>query len=231
MIKGDLIDQIALALSKAQSEMNNAFFNKINPHFKSRYADLSAVRDCVIPVLAKYEISLVQTTDIIDGKIILVTSLCHSSGQYISSRMPVIAEKPTPQSLGSALTYARRYALSAIVGIASEEDDDGNEAEKEVQKQKELEKLHKMQEEQAQKLDAKRSEILSKTIPYYGHDDFVKKFEDVEDYFEFILDNSIEEFVCYEKNIKSFEIVSKFFPEFRNLANTIQEKIKGAKDE
>ena len=124
MFTSDHIDQIALALSKAQSEMSNATFNKVNPHFKSKYADLSAVRDSVIPALSKNEISLIQTTDIIDSKIILITTLCHSSGQYISSKMPVIAEKPTPQSLGSALTYARRYALSSIAGIASEEDDD-----------------------------------------------------------------------------------------------------------
>jgi len=231
MFTSDRIDQIALALSKAQGEMSNAAFNKVNPHFKSRYADLSAVRDSVISALSKNEISLIQTTDIIDNKIILITTLCHSSGQYISSKMPVIAEKPTPQSLGSALTYARRYALSSIAGIASEEDDDGNEAEKESQKQKELEKLQKIQEEQAQKLEAKRSEILSKTIPYYGQDDFVEKFEDVEEYFNFILENSIEEFVLFEKNIKSFEIVSKFFPEFRNLSGVIATKIQEAKDE
>lgn len=233
MIASEKIDQIALALSKAQSEMSNALFNKVNPHFKSKYADLSSVRDNVIPVLAKYEISLIQTTDMLNEKLVLVTSLCHSSGQYISSRMPVIAEKPTPQSLGSALTYARRYAMSAIAGIASEEDDDGNEAEKESQKQKELEKLHKIQEEQALKLENKRNEILEKEIPLHMPGDFVNRFDDVLEYYDFILESetSFSDFMDFEQNIKTFEFVAKYFPEFRNKAEVISKKLKDLRNE
>jgi hypothetical protein len=113
-------------LAAAQSEMGNAAYNRTNPHFKSKYADFAAVREATLPVLTKYGFAIIQTTDLVDGVILLKTELAHKSGESRISSYPIAPG--TPQQQGSALTYARRYSWSAITGIASEEDDDGNAA-------------------------------------------------------------------------------------------------------
>lgn len=128
MKHSEAINELAAALAKAQGAMGNAPFNKTNPHFKSKYADLASVRDAVTPHLAANGLSLVQTTMPGNGSMLVVTSLIHASGQWISSEYPVIHDVNKPQAMGSALTYARRYSISCICGIASEEDDDANEA-------------------------------------------------------------------------------------------------------
>jgi len=121
---------LAEALVKAQGEMRNASLNKINPHFKSRYADLAEIRDCTIPILARHGLTVMQLTDIKDGQVVLITRLLHQSGESVDSVYPLNGDPLKPQSLGSAMTYARRYCLAAMCGIAAEEDDDGNAAEK-----------------------------------------------------------------------------------------------------
>ncbi len=96
-------DKIAAALAKAQSEMSNAPMNRVNPHFKSKYADLASIRDAVIPALTKHGIALVQTTIMprdrrgSTGSFILVTTLLHSSGQYIESAYPLPMTVDRPQ--------------------------------------------------------------------------------------------------------------------------------------
>jgi hypothetical protein len=121
-------NEIAAALAKAQGKIGNAILNKTNPHFKSRYADLAAVRDAVTPSLAENGIAVVQLTAEADGRMIVYTRMMHSSGQWVESAYPVFNDVNKPQAMGSAMTYARRYSLAAMCGIASEEDDDGNEA-------------------------------------------------------------------------------------------------------
>lgn len=118
---------IAEALSAAQAELTDPPKDSVNPHFKSRYADLATVLKTVRPVLAKHGIALVQTTDILDGTLVLVTRLLWRD-EEILGRYPVQPTKADPQGLGSAMTYARRYALQAIVGVAADDDDDGNAA-------------------------------------------------------------------------------------------------------
>lgn len=129
---------IASALSKAQAEIQNASKDKVNPHFKSTYADLASVWDACREPLAKNQLAVTQPF-IIDpqGRILLITELLHSSGEWISSVIPVMPERNTPQGVGSAITYMRRFALSALVGVAPAEkptvddvddDDDGNAA-------------------------------------------------------------------------------------------------------
>lgn len=120
------IAAISEALAKAQGKMRNATLNKVNPHFKSRYADLSQVRDTVIPALSENGIAVVQGTETDGSGILVTTRLVHSSGQWFESAFPISFDKP--QSMGSAYTYARRYSLSAICGIAADEDDDANAA-------------------------------------------------------------------------------------------------------
>jgi hypothetical protein len=113
-------------LAAAQAEMGNAAYNKVNPHFKSKYADLAGVREATLPILTKYGFAVIQTTFYLDGILFLKTELAHKSGDNRVSEYPIAPG--TPQQQGSALTYARRYSWSAITGIASEEDDDGNAA-------------------------------------------------------------------------------------------------------
>lgn len=117
-----------MALAKAQAELKNATLNKVNPHFKSRYADLAGIRDTVTPVLSKHGLSIVQFTTVNQYGFCLVTRLMHESGQYIEGRYPLPELLDKPQAMGSAVTYARRYTLSAMCGIAAEEDDDGEAA-------------------------------------------------------------------------------------------------------
>lgn len=121
--------KIAKALAAAQAEMSNATLNKTNPHFKSRYADLAAIRDAAIPALAKHGLAVTQLPDVTEDGFMLVTRLMHESGEWISSTYPLPTDLGKPQQMGSAQTYARRYSLAALVGISAEEDDDANAAE------------------------------------------------------------------------------------------------------
>jgi hypothetical protein len=123
------IDQIATALAKAQGEIQNPAKDSENPHFRSRYADLSAGLNAVRPILSRNGIAVVQMTRMEGDVMMLDTRLAHSSGQWIESSYPVCRFPAKQQEAGSALTYSRRYSLFAMVGIAGE-DDDGNEASK-----------------------------------------------------------------------------------------------------
>lgn len=131
MTTSDSIDQIATALAKAQASMKNAPLNKVNPHFKSKFADLAAVRDAVLPALTANGVAVVQAIDSHmagpdgAGGPAVYTRLIHTSGQWIESMCP-IPSGTDMQKMGSAITYARRYSLSAICGIAADEDDDAN---------------------------------------------------------------------------------------------------------
>lgn len=126
-MQSEHIDKLTEALAKAQATMENATLNKVNPHFKSKYADLAAIFDAVRKPLAAQGLIVTQTTELREGGFVLVTTLAHSSGQFIKSEYPLPAAGK-PQEVGSALTYARRYSLSAIAGIAADEDDDANAA-------------------------------------------------------------------------------------------------------
>ena len=117
--------RLALALSKAQAEMRNPIKDKENPHYKSRYADLGSVRDAVMPALAKYGLAVTQTVDRVGDADVLVTTLLHERGGSVQSRYPIRPVKGDPQGFGSAVTYARRYSLSALVCVAADDDDDG----------------------------------------------------------------------------------------------------------
>jgi hypothetical protein len=127
MTTSENIDAIAAALAKAQASMKNATLNKVNPHFKSKYADLAGIRDAVTPPLAANGIAVTQTLDADSDRYFVRTRLMHVSGQWIESLCPIIGMGDM-QKMGSAVTYARRYSLSAICGIAADEDDDGNAA-------------------------------------------------------------------------------------------------------
>lgn len=127
MTQSEIINELASALSKAQGEMQAAIKDKTNPFFKSSYADLGSVWDAARPVLSKYGLCIMQTTEIVpDGsRIIMVTTLAHTSGQWVKSYLPLNPSKNDSQGVGAAMTYLRRYSLSAIVGVVCDDDDDG----------------------------------------------------------------------------------------------------------
>ena len=125
--KSETLDKLAAALSKAQSEMKGAEKKSVNPFFQSGYADLHTVIESSFPSLTKYGLSVVQGNESKPGEFFVTTMLLHESGQWIKSKLKMPIEKATAQSVGSVITYGRRYGLSAITGIA-QYDDDGNVA-------------------------------------------------------------------------------------------------------
>lgn len=124
------MQKIAAALVKAQKAFGPALKSSLNPHFKNRYADLSACVEAVIDALNDNGIMLMQPCHESANGVIVETLFIHESGETMSAgKLHVPAAKQDPQGYGSALTYARRYSLMAACGIAPE-DDDGNAASK-----------------------------------------------------------------------------------------------------
>lgn len=128
--KSTELNEIFSALAQAQGEIKVAVKDSANPFFKSKYANLQSVVESARPSLAKYGLSVTQFVDQDDtGHECLSTMLCHKSGQWILSRMRINPVKQDPQSLGSCITYLRRYMFASIVGVYDGfEDDDGNDA-------------------------------------------------------------------------------------------------------
>jgi len=123
------INEISSALAKVQGEIKAAQKDGANPHFKSKFSSLNSHWEVCREVLSKNGLTVTQLPSITeDGKNVLVTMLCHSSGQWFKSCMILKPVKDDPQGMGSCLTYARRYMLSSIVGTTSDDDDDGEEA-------------------------------------------------------------------------------------------------------
>ncbi len=122
-MQSENINELAMALSKAQGEMQAAIKDSINPFFKSKYADLGSVWDAARPVLCKHGLCVMQTTDVIGDKNILITTLAHSSGQWMKSSILINPTKNDSQGVGAAMTYLRRYSLAAMVGVVTEDDD------------------------------------------------------------------------------------------------------------
>lgn len=128
MNMSESVAKLADALSKAQAEIEGATKGKVNPAFRSKYADLASVWDAIRAPLTKHGIAVVQAPDMdAEGRTMLRTTVMHSSGEWISSSYPVNPVKADPQGMGSATTYARRYSLMAMIGVCPE-DDDGNAA-------------------------------------------------------------------------------------------------------
>jgi hypothetical protein len=121
------IGELAAALAKAQAEMKPAVFDKVNPHFKSKYASMASCQDAGRP-LARHGIAVTQIPNQEPEGLYLDTMLIHASGQWLKGRMRVVAQQQTAQGIGSGLTYARRYSYSAMTGVVADEEDDGEEA-------------------------------------------------------------------------------------------------------
>lgn len=128
MITSESINEIATALAKAQAAMKPAIKDANNPAFRSKYADLTAVWDACRGPLTSNGIAVLQDVTFLSDKVAVTTRLVHSSGQWMEfGPLPVPSAKQDAHGVGSATSYARRYALSAAVGIVAD-DDDGNGA-------------------------------------------------------------------------------------------------------
>jgi hypothetical protein len=123
------IGAIAPALVAAAAELQPVSKDATNPAFRNRYATLDAIMEQVRPVLARHGLAVLQTgtaPETIDGRLVAVgieTMLLHKSGEWIASSVTLPVEKLTAQGAGSAISYGRRYGLSAILGLTAEDDD------------------------------------------------------------------------------------------------------------
>lgn len=126
----DSINEIAKALAAAQAEflpIVKTLTGKITATSEYKYAPLDAVLDATRPALNKHGISLVQPSERDDKYAVVTTRLIHASGQWIESSLAMPCENLSPQKIGIAITYARRYGLSSLIGVASEFDDDAQD--------------------------------------------------------------------------------------------------------
>lgn len=129
MNKSESIQNLAKALAEFQSEVENPKNIAFNPYFNSKYAPLEEVLNISRPLLSKHGLSISQSPSGDGQNVHIHTLLLHNSGEWIEfDPLTLRAEKVSPQSVGSAITYGRRYALSSILGLSSEDDDDGNYA-------------------------------------------------------------------------------------------------------
>lgn len=178
------IEHLAMALSKFQGSAPSVIKGKTANvgQYKYTYADLADIFKSVSKTLMEYELSIVQFFSEEEGKTYLVTTLMHSSGQWIKSYLKV-AHHEKIQQLGSEITYLRRYALSSILGIAAEDDDDGAQANQSDRKDNKKEvpktptKISKRQEEELSDLLVQVQEkgFIENMLKHFG----VKRLSDL----------------------------------------------------
>lgn len=178
-MKSESIKELAGALCKFQSQLKPVKRDAENPFFKSRYADLAGIWEAIREPLSKNGLSVVQGTKVVDQAATIETTVLHISGEWISGELPVfVKDYSSPQSLGSGITYARRYALAAILGISTEDDDgesaEGREdvmakAQQALSRADDLDKIHKL-----------REWFLRQSVAPKAVDVFLKQLEDKE---------------------------------------------------
>jgi len=134
-MRSESVKEIATALSNFQGKMAAVKKDSVNPFYKSKYASLDTIWETIRKPLSENGLSIAQTMNLIESNSVLETTLYHTSGEWISGTQLVNPVKNDPQGLGSAITYARRYSLSAILGLVSDDDDDANTATKPEPKQ------------------------------------------------------------------------------------------------
>jgi hypothetical protein len=125
--KSESTKELAVSLAAVQGSIQDAKIDSKNPHFKSAYASLESNLQSARKLLSQNGLAVTQGVIHSDKEVILETTLLHKSGEFLTYEMPLILDKSNMQGLGSAITYARRYSLAALVGIGTE-DDDGNKA-------------------------------------------------------------------------------------------------------
>ena len=222
-------DNLINALIKAYSEITSAEFDKVNPHFKSKYASLESVIKAVKPSLIKHGILYRQVSKYTENGICIET-IFHGHGEELGTGeifLPV--DKRTAQGFGSALTYARRYSLSLACGIGSEEDDDGNQAEKEVGK-KPVPKKTPVKKAEPVKKEEPKTEATEETFDEAWADIFLEATEKL-----IVIQDTREALTgFYKANKEAIGRLKSNFPEhkekldiiFKNHANSLVEESK-----
>jgi len=222
-------DNLINALIKAYSEITSAEFDKVNPHFKSKYASLESVIKAVKPSLLKHGILYRQVSKYTENGICIET-IFHGHGEELGTGeifLPV--DKRTAQGFGSALTYARRYSLSLACGIGSEEDDDGNQAEKEVGK-KPVPKKTPVKKAEPVKKEEPKTEATEETFDEAWADIFLEATEKL-----IVIQDTREALTgFYKANKEAIGRLKSNFPEhkekldiiFKNHANSLVEESK-----
>jgi hypothetical protein len=127
MKMSDTIAELATALAKAQGQIDDASKGSENPYFKSKYADLAAVRAVIREPLATNDLAIIQAPRVVQGGAEVETMLVHKSGEFMSETLFMPAGKADPHGYASAITYARRIGIMSLLALASY-DDDGNTA-------------------------------------------------------------------------------------------------------
>ncbi len=165
MNKSESIKNLAAALCKAQSVMGGASKDKENPFFKKNYADLGSVVAVIKGPFADNGLSYSQFPVSEGDKVGVETILMHESGEWLSDVLLLPMTKPDPQKAGSAITYARRYALQAIAGIPSEDDDGNAASQTSATKPTAGASTIKMQVDSFMKMDQKGRDAAWDTLP------------------------------------------------------------------
>lgn len=128
MLKSDSIKELSAALAKAQAKLKNPHFDSTNPHFKSKFASLAAVRNEVIPAFASEGLSITQWPVAEGNYAGCITHISHASGEWMEERFLIPIDKANAHGYASAVTYAKRISMQAVAGVVGDEDDDGNAA-------------------------------------------------------------------------------------------------------
>lgn len=136
MKKSELFKELPAALAKFQAEVTNPKMTADNPHLKSKYAPLAEVFNTVRPILAKYGLSVLQDVYTEEDKAVIVTTIFHESGEWLESSPLCLPAgrllkdgrlELTAQTIGSAISYGKRYQLQAAMGVAADQDTDGED--------------------------------------------------------------------------------------------------------
>lgn len=180
MKKSESISELAKAFAKTQQEMKQPLKNAENPFFNSTYVPLENVAQSITDVATKNGLSYSQEPTVIDGVVSVTTLVMHSSGEWIEYEpLRLKPDKNNIQGCGSAITYAKRYALSAIFGITSDKDDDGNGAVN----------YEQVNNQRSQKRPAQKSELSAKANKLFSQlIDLGKTQEDIAAYVKDFID-------------------------------------------
>lgn len=184
--KSETIIKLAKSLVETQKELKQPLKDAKNPFFKSEYVPLENVAEAITQTATKYGLAFSQyATTTENGNVSVGTIVFHESGEYIEYPPLILKPENTkPQSIGSAITYAKRYALSAIFGITSDKDDDGNKANGNGENQKQPQKRN---QKQAHQNEPNVHEIVEK---------YVQKIEELG-----VKRADVVEYVCNKHNV------------------------------
>ena len=184
--KSETIIKLSKSLVETQKELKQPLKDAKNPFFKSEYVPLENVAEAITQTATKYGLAFSQyATTTENGNVSVGTIVFHESGEYIEYPPLILKPENTkPQSIGSAITYAKRYALSAIFGITSDKDDDGNKVNGNVEQQKQPQKRN---QKQAPQNEPNVHEIVEK---------YVQKIEELG-----VNRADVVEYVCNKHNV------------------------------